>query len=122
MRAKRRMTAAEFEAVRPLLKISDDRIKARAWPLSTAKRSKPLAINSMVAANRWRCRQHRLEDLGELPRIVTQQRPTLARCCRLAGEQVTLIAPSHLITKFRRKSFQASPQPVKKTTRAKKKD
>ncbi|WP_228762838.1 TrfB-related DNA-binding protein [Xylella fastidiosa] len=28
MRAKRRTTAAEFEAVRPFLKISDDRIKA----------------------------------------------------------------------------------------------
>ncbi|UIT53401.1 transcriptional regulator [Xylella fastidiosa] len=63
MRAKRRMTAAEFEAVRPFLKISDDRIKAA--------------------------------------RAALFEGQTFQAILSPGWEQVTLIAPAHLIEKFR---------------------
>jgi len=122
MRAKRRMTAAEFEAVRPLLKISDDRIKAARLALVDGQTLQ--AIGDQFGWSR--------QAVGDAVSIVWKTLESYHESQRAAAnagallppgwEQVTLIAPSHLITKFRAEIAQASPQPVKKATRAKKKD
>lgn len=122
MRAKRRMTAAEFEAVRPLLKISDDRIKAARLALVDGQTLQ--AIGDQFGWSR--------QAVGDAVSIVWKTLESYHESQRAAAnagallppgwEQVTLIAPSHLITKFRAEIAQASPQPVKKTTGAKKKD
>ena len=122
MRAKRRMTAAEFEAVRPLLKISDDRIQAARLALVDGQTLQAVgdrfgwsrqAVGDAVSTV-WRT----LESYHESQRAAANAGALLPP----GWEQVTLIAPTHLIDKFRGEIAQASPQPVKKATRAKKKD
>lgn len=114
MRAKRRMTAAEFEAVRPLLKISDDRIEAARAALVEGQTLQAVgdrfgwsrqAVGDAVSTV-WRT----LENYHESQRAAANAGALLPP----GWEQVTLIAPTHLIDKFRGEIAQASPQPERK--------
>lgn len=122
MRAKRRMTAAEFEAVRPLLNISDDRIKAARLALVDGQTLQAVgdqfgwsrqAVGDAVSVV-WK----KLEDYHESQRVAANAGALLPP----GWEQVTLIAPIHLIAKFRSEIAQASPPPMpgKPRTRRKK--
>lgn len=113
MRAKRRMSAAEFEAVCPLLKISDDRIKAARAALVDGQTLQAVgnqfgwsrqAVGDSVNAV-WRT----LESYHESQRAAANAGTLLPP----GWEQVILIAPTHLIAKFRDEIAQAAPQPVK---------
>lgn len=114
MRAKRRMNAAEFEGVRPLLKISDDRIKAARLALVDG-----LTLQAIGDQFGWT-----RQAVGDAVSIVWKTlesyreslRATANACASLppGWEQVTLIAPSDLISKFREEIAQAAPPPKKK--------
>lgn len=120
MRAKRRMSAAEFEAVRPLLKISDERIKAARSALVEGQTLQ--AIGNEFGWSR--------QAVGDAVDIVWRTLESYHQSQRAAAnagallppgwEQVILIAPSHLIAKFRGEIAEASPQPIKKAKAAKK--
>ena len=120
MRAKRRMSAAEFEAVRPLLKISDERIKAARTALVEGQTLQ--AIGNEFGWSR--------QAVGDAVDIVWRTLESYHQSQRAAAnagallppgwEQVILIAPSHLIAKFRGEIAEASPQPIKKSKAAKK--
>lgn len=112
MRTKRRTTAAEFGAVRPLLNISHDRIEAARLALVEGQTLQAIgdqfgwsrqAVGDAVSVV-WR----KLEDYHESQRAAANAGALLPP----GWEQVTLIAPSHLIAKFRGEIAQASPQPV----------
>ena len=101
MRSKRRMTVVEFEAVRPLLKISVDRISAARSVLVDGQTLKAVgdvfgwtrqAANDAVTIV-WRT----LENYRQSQRAAASASTLLPP----GWEQVTLIAPSHLIEKFR---------------------
>jgi len=92
-RIKRRLSAAEFDTVRPLLKISDDRITAARAHLVDGLTMQAVGESQKAAAH----------AAGELPE---------------GWEQVTLVAPSHLIEKFRYEIAQAAPKPEKKKQHA----
>lgn len=121
MRAKRRMSAAEFAAVRPLLKISSDRIEAARLALVDGETLS--AVGERFGWSR--------QAVGDAVGVIWQTLESYHESQRAAAnagallppgwEQVTLIAPSHLIARFREEIAQASPQPVRQT-RAKKKD
>lgn len=120
MRAKRRMTAAEFEAVRPLLNISDDRIKAARLALVDGQTLQAVgdqfgwsrqAVGDAVSVV-WK----KLEDYHESQRVAANAGALLPP----GWEQVTLIAPSHLIAKFRSEIAQASPPPMQGKPRTRK--
>lgn len=111
MKVKRRMTSAEFEAVRPLLKISADRVDAARAALvdgqtlqvigdryGWARQSVGDAVNSV-----WRT----LQSYHESQRAAANSGAMLPP----GWERVTLIAPSHLIDKFRDEIAQVAPQP-----------
>jgi len=109
MRFKRRMTAAEFEAVRPLLNISDDRTEAARQALVEGRTLQAVgdqfgwsrqAVGDAVGVV-WK----RLEDYRESQRVAANAGALLPP----GWEQVTLIAPSHLIAKFRSEITLASP-------------
>lgn len=109
MRAKRRMTATEFEAVRPLLNISEDRIKAARLALVDDQTLQAVgnqfgwsrqAVGDAVSIV-WK----KLEDYHESQRVTANAGALLPP----GWEQVTLIAPSHLVAKFRSEIAQASP-------------
>ena len=111
MRTKRRTTAAEFEAVRPLLNISHDRIEAARLALVEGRTLQAIgdqfgwsrqAVGDAVSVV-WK----KLEDYHESQRAAANAVALLPP----GWEQVTLIAPSHLIAKFRGEIAQASPQP-----------
>lgn len=101
MRAKRRMTAAEFEAVRPLLNISDDRIKAARLALVDGQTLQ--GVGNLFGWSR--------QAVGDAVNVVWktlesyhESQRAAANACGLlppGWEQVTLIAPSHLVAKFR---------------------
>lgn len=114
MRLKRRMTAAEFDAVRPLLNISDDRIEAARLALVEGRTLQIVgdqfgwsrqAVGDAVSVV-WK----KLEDYRESQRVAANAGALLPP----GWEQVTLIAPSHLITKFRGEIALASPPPERK--------
>lgn len=116
MRAKRRMTGAEFEAVRPLLNISDDRIEAARAALVDGQTLQALgdrygwsrqAVGDAVSTV-WRT----LESYHASQRAAANAGALLPP----GWEQITLIAPTHLIDKFRGEIAQASPQPERKKT------
>jgi len=126
MRLKRRMTATEFEAVRPLLNISDDRIEAARLALVEGRTLQAVgdqfgwsrqAVGDAVSVV-WK----KLEDYRESQRVAANAGTLLPP----GWEQVTLIAPSHLIAKFRGEIALASPQPVvaksSRTKRARRED
>lgn len=120
MRVKRRITAAEFQSIRPLLKLSDERIEAARAALVDGETLQAVgdrygwtrqAAGDAVSAV-WRT----LESYRE-----GQQAAASAGTLLPPGwEQVTLIAPSHLIERFRSEIAQAAPLPAKKTTAKKK--
>ncbi|RRD64171.1 transcriptional regulator [Comamonadaceae bacterium OH2310_COT-174] len=103
MRAKRRMTEAEFEAVRPLLNISAKRIEAARLALVEGQTLQ--AVGSQYGWSRqavgdavsvvW----SRLHDYREAQRAAAHA----ADAALPPGwEQVTLVAPSDLISEFRK--------------------
>jgi hypothetical protein len=100
-KVKRRMTAAEFEAVRPLLNISADRCEAAKAALVDGK-----TLASIAEVYGW-SRQAVNDAVGivwnTLERYHESQRATANAGALLppGWEQVTLIAPSSLIAKFR---------------------
>ena len=120
MRVKRRMTAAEFQSIRPLLKLSDERIEAARAALVDGETLQAVgdrygwtrqAAGDAVSAV-WRT----LESYRE-----GQQAAASAGTLLPPGwEQVTLIAPSHLIERFRNEIAQAAPLLVKKAATHKK--
>lgn len=109
MRAKRRMTAAEFEAVRPLLKISDDRINAARSALVDGD-----TLQAVAEVYGWS-----RQAVGDAVNAVWRTYELYHESQRAAAnagallppgwEQVTLIAPSSLIAKFRAEIAQAAP-------------
>ena len=121
MRPKRRMTAAEFQMVRPLLKkMSDERIEAARAALVEGETLQVLgdrygwtrqAAGDAVSAV-WRTVESYREG---------QQAAASAGTLLPPGwEQVTLIAPSYLIERFRNEIAQAAPLPVAKAATRKK--
>lgn len=119
MREKRRMTATEFEAVRPLLKISAERTEAAREALVGGDTLQAVgerygwsrqAVGDAVNAV-WRVQENYLESQRVMANAGTLLPP--------GWEQVTLIAPTHMVAKFRREIAEASQSPVNKT-RAKK--
>ena len=114
MRAKKRMTSAEFEALRPLLKISDDRMTAARAVLVDNQTYQAVgdqfgwtrqAVGGAVDSV-WRT----LQRYHESQKAVANADASLPD----GWERVTLIAPSYLIPKFRNDIAQASAKPVKK--------
>lgn len=120
MRSKRRMTAAEFEAVRPLLNISDDRVTAARAVLVDS-----LTYQAVGDQFGW-TRQAVGDAVGivwrTLERYHESQKATANAGLSLPDgwEQVTLIAPSYLIPKFRGEIAEATQQPLQKTKAVKK--
>lgn len=124
MRIKRRMTSAEFKAVRPFLKISDERIEAARRALVDGETLQAVgtyygwsrqAVGDSVAAV-WRA----FADYRE-----SQQASAAAVGCLPPGwDSVTLIAPSELIVKFRDEISKATKKLAKqaKTSATAKKD
>jgi hypothetical protein len=114
------MTAAEFQSIRPLLKLSDERIEAARAALVDGETLQAVgdrygwtrqAAGDAVSAV-WRT----LESYRE-----GQQAAASAGTLLPPGwEQVTLIAPSHLIERFRNEIAQAAPLPVAKAATRKK--
>lgn len=120
MRSKRRMTAAEFEALRPLLNISDDRVTAARAVLVDS-----LTYQAVGDQFGW-TRQAVGDAVGivwrTLERYHESQKATANAGLSLPDgwEQVTLIAPSYLIPKFRGEIAEATQQPMQKTKAVKK--
>jgi hypothetical protein len=117
MREKRRMTAAEFEAVRPLLKISTDRIDAARSALVDGD-----TLQAVAEVYGW-SRQAVGDAVNAVWRTCELYRQS-QRAAINAGallppgwEQVTLIAPSSLIAKFRAEIAQAAPRSAKTPTK-----
>jgi predicted DNA-binding protein YlxM (UPF0122 family) len=120
MKSKRRMAAAEFEAVRPLLKISEDRTNAARMALVEGK-----TLQSIGEKYGW-TRQAVGDSVNAVWRVLERYHES-QRAAANAGallppgwEQVTLIAPTNLIDKFRAEIAKVAPQPVKKTENTKK--
>jgi hypothetical protein len=115
MRSKKRMTAAEFEALRPLLKISSDRMAAARAVLVDG-----LTYQAVGDQFGW-TRQAAGDAVNivwrTLQRYHESQKATANAGMSLPDgwEQVTLIAPSYLIPKFRGEIAEATQQPIQKT-------
>lgn len=114
------MSGSEFEAIVPLLNISENRMKASRMALVDGQTLQSVAnifgwtrqaVGDAVDVV-WRTFERYRESQRAAANAGTQLPP--------GWEKVTLIAPSHLITKFRAEIAQVSPQamsqPVKKTT------
>jgi hypothetical protein len=100
-RPQRRMTGAEFAAIRPLLTISAERAEEARLALVEGKTLQSIAdihggtrqrIDAAVAAV-WRVYERYQMGLQASAEAVPQLPP--------GWEKVTLIAPGHLIAKFR---------------------
>lgn len=120
MRVKRRMAAAEFEAVRPLLRISEDRINAARAALVDGD-----TLQAVATVYGW-SRQAVGDAVDAVWRAYEMYQES-QRAAANAGallppgwEQVTLIAPSSLIAKFRAEIAQAAPPPIAEKASAKK--
>lgn len=114
-RSKRRMTAAEFDAVRPLLKISDDRIKAARAVLVDDQTYKAMA-------EQYGWSRQAVGDIvnvvwSTLERYRKSQKAAESAAMSLPEdwERVTLIAPSYLVAKFRDEIARVSTEPKKKS-------
>lgn len=120
MRAKRRLTAAEFQTIRPLLKLSDERVEAARAALVDGE-----TLQAVGARYGW-TRQAAGDAVSAVWRTLESYQES-QRAAASAGallppgwEQVTLIAPSHLIKQFRDEIAQAAPLPAKKAATQKK--
>ena len=102
MRVPRRLTEAEFASVRPLLKISEERINA-AYAAMVEGRS----MTAISEEAGW-CRQAVSKVVGVVWKTFERYQESQREAAKAGTllppgwEQVTLIAPSHLIEKFRR--------------------
>jgi hypothetical protein len=121
LREKRRMTATEFEAVRPLLKISAERTEAARDALVDGD-------TLQAAGERYGWSRQAVGDAVNIVWRVQQKYLESQRITANAGtllppgwQQVTLIAPTHMVAKFRREIAEASPQPEKTAKPAPKK-
>ena len=117
-RVKRRLSAAEFDTVRPLMKISDDRITAARAHLVDG-------LTMQAVGEQHGCSRQAVNDsVNTFWRAVENYRESQKAAAHAAGElpegweQVTLVAPSHLIEKFRYEIAQAAPKPEKKKQHA----
>jgi hypothetical protein len=115
MRSKKRMTAVEFEALRPLLKISDDRMAAARTVLVDG-------LTYQAAGDRFGWKRQAAGDAVDvvwrtLQRYHESQKAAVNTGTSLPDgwEQVTLIAPSYLIPKFRGEIAEATQQPMQQT-------
>jgi hypothetical protein len=119
--SKRRMTATDFEAVRPLLRISEERINAARAALVDGRTHQEIA-----APHGW-TRQAVNDSVTAVWRVLSDYRKAQAKSAG-AGlllppgwEQVTLIAPKALIEKFRAEiALYADPAPIAHGSRTKK--
>ena len=115
MQSKKRVTAAEFEAIKPLLGISEDRIAAARAAvvdgqtlksigdgMGCSKQNVATAVNAVMRA---------LERYREAQAVAAKAGLLLPP----GWERVTLIAPSFLIAKFRAEIATAAPRVVHKT-------
>lgn len=109
MRTKRRLSAPEFDALRPFLNISEDRIAAARLALVDGQTLQGVgtlygwsrqAVGDAVDAV-WRTH----ERYNESQRAASQSGALLPP----GWEQVTLIAPTSLIAQFRAMIAEASP-------------
>lgn len=119
-RAKRRIISAEFDAVRPLLNISSDRIEAARLVLVEGK-------TLQAVGDKFECTRQAVGDTVNVVWRTLERYHESQRAAANAGallppgwEQVTLIAPTNLIDKFRAEIAKVAPQVVKKTETAKK--
>lgn len=100
-RIKRRMTAAEFDAVIPLIKISDKRRDA-------ARMAMVDGMTFQAVADKLDCTRQAVDDaIGSVWRAYTRLNEA-QRVAANAGtllppgwEQITLVAPTELIARFR---------------------
>jgi hypothetical protein len=109
MKAKRRMTGAEFEALRPLLKISDDRVQAARLALVDGQ-------TLQGVANLYGWSRQAVGDAVKVVWKTFERYHESQRAAASAGalmppgwEQVTLIAPTALIAKFRAEIADSAP-------------
>lgn len=121
MRAKRRMTGPEFDAIRPLLNISEDRVSAARAALVDGQ-----TLQGIANLYGWGARQ----TVGDAVRVVWETFEKYNESQRVAAsagtllppgwEQVTLIAPTSLIAAFRQEiaaAAAAEQAPAKKAAR-----
>lgn len=115
MKSKKRITAAEFQALLPFLNISDDRVAA-----ARAAMVEGQTLKSIGETYGW-TRQAAGGVVSAVWRVFEKYREAQSLAAKSGillppgWEQVTLIAPSHLIAKFRAEIAEASPQVVHKT-------
>lgn len=101
MQIKRRMSSAEFKAVRPFLKISDERIEAARRALVDGE-----TLQAVGTYYGW-SRQAVGDAVNVVWRALAIYRESQQASAAAVGhlppgwDQVTLIAPSELIAKFR---------------------
>jgi len=116
MKSRRRMTGAEFEAVRPLLNISEDRISAARAALVEGKTFEAAAmpygwtrqaVNAAVAVV-WKTRERLLES--QHARNANEPSPR-------GWEAVTLVAPRALIAEFRMRIAEVTPGVARRTSK-----
>jgi len=110
MRVKRRMIATEFESVRPLLNISAQRIEAARLALVEGRTLQ--AVGDQFGWSR--------QAVGDAIKVVWKTLENYRKAQQVASnattqfppgwEMATLIAPSHLMAKFRWEIAQVSPQ------------
>jgi len=121
MRVKRRMIAAEFEAVRPLLGISSERIEAARLALVEGRTLQAVgdqfgwtrqAVGSTINVV-WKMWENYRETQRAVALATAQVPP--------GWEKATLIAPGHLLDKFRGELAQIAPQLDSKQTATTKK-
>lgn len=123
MKATRRMTGAEFDAVRPLLRIAEDRIAAARAVLVDGQ-----TLQGTATRFGWASRNTVHECVNAVWKAFERYHESQAAAARSSAllppgwEQVTLIAPSSLIAKFRLEISEAvKDAPVPKPKRLAKK-
>ena len=122
MRPKKRMSAAEFETVKPMLKISDERVEAARAALVEGQ-----TLQSIGDKYGW-SRQAVADTVNVVLRTLAifhesqQAAENAGKILPPGWEQVTLIAPSYLIEKFRNEIIEVSTMLEPKKTRIKKPD
>jgi hypothetical protein len=102
MKATRRMTGAEFDAVQPLLRISEERIAAARAVLVDGQ-----TLQGTATRFGWASRNTVHECVNAVWKAFERYHASQAAAAKSSAllppgwEQVTLIAPSSLIAKFR---------------------
>ncbi len=110
MRTKRRLTAAEFDAVRPFLRISAERIEA-----SRAALVEGLPLKEIAERYGW-TKQAVSDSASKVLKVMDRYRESqrvssgTGNQLPLGWEQVTLITPTHLIERFRQEIARATAQ------------